>query len=267
MDLFPDAIPVVFRKDAYMRKRYSWLIAVLLCLGWSITAEAGALQTPKAQVAFLEGTARAFSPEHPEGMALKKGDALAKNQEVRVGERSRMEMRFPDGTIMRFAERAVVKIDDIAYRERDGDKTVKVGLNFGKLWAKVKQLATPGSRVEVRTANAVAGVRGTIYRVNAEEDKSAVVKVYEGSVSVEGITRQNVTQPSSSPPVPVPGPHAVPPPYHEVTMEEWHVIVGSFQQVTITPEGRPSEPADFKLQEDMDDWVRWNLERDKKVSF
>lgn len=251
-----------------MRKRYFWLIIVLLGLGWSLAAEAeqAGLAT-KARVTFLEGTARVFNRDHQKGKALKQGDALAKDQEVRVGERSRIELRFPDGTVMRFAEHAVIRLDDIAYRKQDGDKTVKVGLNIGKLWAKVKQLATPASRVEVRTANAVAGVRGTVYRVNAEEDKSAVVKVYDGTVSVDGILREKGTKPSSSPPVLVPGPHVVPPPYHEVTMEEWHVIVKSFQQVSITPEGKPSEPTDFKLQEDMDDWVQWNLERDKKIMF
>ncbi|HWR72361.1 MAG TPA: FecR family protein [Nitrospirota bacterium] len=252
-----------------MTKRFSWLIvALLLCMGWSPAAEAeqAGLAT-KAQVAFLEGTARVFSREHPKGTALKRGDALAKGQEVRLGEHSRIELRFPDGTVMRFAEHAVIKVDDIAYRKQDGEKTVKIGLNLGKLWAKVKQLTTPGSRVEVWTANAVAGVRGTVYRVNAEEDKSAIVKVYDGTVSVDGIPREKGMQPSPSAPVPVPGPHVVPPPYHEVTMEEWHVIVRSFQQVTITPEGKPSEPTDFNPQEEMDDWVRWNLERDKKVTF
>jgi hypothetical protein len=59
----------------------------------------------------------------------------------------------------------------------------------------------------------------------------------------------------------------VPPPYHEVTMEEWHVIVKSFQQVTISPEGKPSEPKDFTPQEDADDWVKWNRERDRDIQF
>jgi len=268
MVLFPVIVENLFRKDGNMKKRYSCLIAVLLCVGWYMTAEGGnADHSSKAQVAFIEGTARVISMEHPKGEALKNGDVLAKGQEVRVGERSRIELRFPDGTVMRLAERAVVKLDDIAYRKQDGDKTVKVGLSIGKLWAKVRQMATPNSRVEVWTANAVAGVRGTVYRVNAEEDKSAIVKVYDGTVSVEGIPREKEIQPSPPPPVPVPGPHAVPPPYHEVTMEEWHVIVRSFQQVTVTPEGKPSEPTDFKPQEDMDEWVKWNLERDKKVMF
>jgi hypothetical protein len=65
--------------------------------------------------------------------------------------------------------------------------------------------------------------------------------------------------------VEVQGPHEVPPPYHQVTMEEWTVIVKSFQQVTISPQGVASKPEDFNPQQDMDDWVKWNQERDKQL--
>jgi hypothetical protein len=47
-------------------------------------------------------------------------------------------------------------------------------------------------------------------------------------------------------------------------MEEWHVIVKSFQQVSISPDGKASEPQDFDPQQDRDDWVAWNQERDRE---
>ena len=105
-------------------------------------------------------------------------------------------------------------------------------------------------------------------RTTRTRDNSALVKVYDGSVYVDGVQRSSPGKPSSGiggAPVPVPGPHEVPPPYHEVTMEEWHVIVKSFQQITISPEGTASEPQDFNAKQDLDDWVRWNQERDKQA--
>jgi hypothetical protein len=36
----------------------------------------------------------------------------------------------------------------------------------------------------VKTSNAVAGVRGMVYRVNVDEDISALVKAYEGEIFV-----------------------------------------------------------------------------------
>ena len=50
-------------------------------------------------------------------------------------------------------------------------------------------------------------------------------------------------------------------------MEEWHVIVKSFQQVSISPQGVASQPKDFDPKTDADDWVKWNQERDKDVVF
>lgn len=223
----------------------------------------------EASVTRLDGTAQAFTKGVAAGTPLKKGDALKKDQEVRVGEKSRIEIRFPDGTAMRFSENSRVNLNDVFYNKQSGSKSVKVGLSVGKLWANVRKLTTSDSNVEVRTSNAVAGVRGTVYRVNVAEDKSAVVKVYDGSVYVANPPRDAAT-PSGAvqQPVQVPGPHQVPPPYHEITMDEWHVIVKSFQQVTISPQGVASEPQDFNAQEDAaDDWVKWNQERDKDLAF
>jgi hypothetical protein len=222
----------------------------------------------EVMVTMIEGTAQSFTPGATAGAPLKKGDRLMKDREVKVGEKSRVELRFPDNTVMRLAEKSTLKLSEIAYDQKTGAKNFKVALAFGKMWANVKKLVTSDSAVEVKTVNAVAGVRGTVYRVNVEEDKSAMVKVYDGAVYVASPPRE-VQKPASevSGPVQVPGPHEVPPPVREVTMEEWQVIIKSMQQITISPEGVASQPQDFTPQEDADDWVKWNQERDKQVAF
>jgi hypothetical protein len=221
-----------------------------------------------AVVTRLDGTAVVVSKGGKTGMPLKKHDHIMAGQEVKVGEKSRIELKYPDGTVMRFAERSTIKMEDITYDSSTKSKKVKVDLGGGKLWANVKKLVTSDSKVEVKTVNAVAGVRGTVYRVNVDEDNSAMVKVYDGSVNVTGVQKEQ-PKPSDqfTAPVPVPGPHEVPPPYHEVTMEEWTVIVKAMQQITISPQGVASKPQDFTPQQDMDDWVKWNLERDKHLDL
>lgn len=230
-----------------------------------------AIAAPAAAiVTYVEGTAQVYAQGVQEGPRLRKNDRVAKDKEVRVGERSRLELRFPDGTIMRFAERSVVKMDELSFDTKTGNKNLRVNIGVGKLWASVKKLFSPDSKVEVKTVNAVAGVRGTVYRVNVNDDNSALVKVYDGSVYVDGVQKSTAPAAPSggfTAPVPVPGPHEVPPPYHEVTMEEWHIIVKSFQQITISPQGAASQPQDFNPQQDMDDWVRWNLERDRQLTL
>ncbi len=222
----------------------------------------------EVMVTMIEGAAQAFAPGAASGVPLKKGDRLTKDHELKVGEKSRVELRFPDNTVMRLSEKSTLKLSRISYNRKTGTKNFKVALSVGRMWANVKKLVTPDSTVEVKTVNAVAGVRGTVYRVNVEEDKSAMVKVYDGAVYVASPPKE-VPKPASeaSGPVPVPGPHEVPSPVHEVTMEEWQVIIKSMQEITISPQGVASQPRDFTPQEDADDWVRWNQERDKQVAF
>lgn len=244
------------------------LLMTLWCFSFAFTAEEPVAST-EAVVTMIEGTAHVFTEKGAAGLQLKKGNKLKRGQEIRVGANSRMEILFPDGTVMRLAEKSRLVMDELHYEGKTENKNVKVNLAVGKLWANVKKLVTPDSTVEVRTSNAVAGVRGTVYRVNVEEDRSALVKVYDGSVYVANPPKDESGKPPRevSAPVPVPGPHEVPPPYHEVTVEEWLVIVQAFQQVTISPDGVPSQPQNFDPEADADDWVKWNQERDKLTHF
>jgi len=248
--------------------RIGAIIAVLGLLVTAVSAGHARTAADNAVVTMLDGSARVYAKGSPAGTPLKKNDHVHKGQEVRVGERSRLELRFSDGTVMRFSERTTVKMDDLAYDSKTQNKKVRVDMERGKLWASVRKLVTSDSKVEVKTVNAVAGVRGTVYRVNVEDDNSALVKVYDGSVYVDGVQKG---EPKEAPaggftaPVPVPGPSPVPAPYHEVSMEEWHVIVKSFQQITISPTGAASKPQDFNPQQDLDDWVKWNQERDNQL--
>jgi hypothetical protein len=251
------------------RSTYGAMIVVITLL---CSLAVGAVEKPvagnEAVVTAIEGSARVFTKDKTAGRSLKKGDRLKKEHEVRVGEKSRIEIRFPDGTIMRLSEKSRLAMNEVQYDGKTENKNVKVNLSGGKLWAKVKKLVTPDSSVEVKTVNAVAGVRGTVYRVNVEEDNSAMVKVYDGSVYVASPPRDASSSADKSiAPHEVAGPHAVPPSYHEVSMEEWTTIVKAMQQISISPQGVPSKPEDFDPKADSDDWVRWNQERDKQVNF
>ncbi len=245
------------------------LLLVLAAMTWSPCAiTATETRGNEAAVTMVQGTARVYSKGSKAGRLLKKGDRLKKDHEVKVAKKSRLEIRFPDGTVMRLAEKSRLKMSELAFNKKTDVKKVKVDLTVGKLWASVKRLATSDSSVEVKISNAVAGVRGTVYRVNVEEDQSALVRVYDGTVYVANPPRDASQQiDKATEPREVSGPHEVPPPYHEVSMEEWTAIVKAMQQISISPQGVPSKPEEFDLQADADDWVKWNQERDKSTSF
>jgi hypothetical protein len=241
------------------------LIAFVCVSSHEVAAESGGSD---AVATVIQGTARVYSKEATKGLVIKKGDRIKEDQEVRVAEKSRIELRFPDGTMMRLSEKSSLKMRELAFNKQTEGKNVKVDLDGGKLWANVKKLTTPDSSVVVKTSNAVAGVRGTVYQVNVNEDKSALVKVYDGEVYVANPPR-DAAQPIDKVTAPhaVAGPHEVPPPMHEVSMEEWTVIVKAMQQITISPQGVASEPQAIDPKVDLDDWVKWNQERDKELTF
>jgi hypothetical protein len=243
-----------------------FMLLAFLCFSSHVpAAESGG---SNAVVTVIKGTARVYSKEATQGHGIKKGDRIKEDQEVRVAEKSRIEMRFPDGTVMRLSEKSRLKMSELTFNKQTESKNVKVDLEGGKLWANVKKLTTPDSSVAVRTSNAVAGVRGTVYQVNVDEDKSALVKVYDGEVYVANPPRDTAQQTDKvKAPHPVAGPHEVPPPVHEVSMEEWTVIVKAMQQITISPEGVASKPQAIDPKTDADDWVKWNQERDKTLTF
>jgi hypothetical protein len=190
---------------------------------------------------------------------LKPGDSLGKGDEVLVGpHNSRLEITLADKTSVRFAANTRLKI--IQLEPEENSLVTRINLVRGQSYANLRRL-TGRADFAITTENAVAGVRGSIYRLDAAEDKSVLVRVYEGRVQVSAPPRVLAPPQPVGPPGRIAGPHPVPGP-KPVSMAEWTFIVGARQQMRISPEGRPEPIETFPEILDLDDWVRWNQERD-----
>jgi len=217
-----------------------------------------------AQITFVKGTADAICPGQKDSRALKTNDRIQAGCEVTTGVDSRLELLLPDKSIVRFAEKTTIKLIS-AETSEDGKRSVGISVGVGKVWMNVRKSLKGGDdKFDVSCQNAVAGVRGTVYRMDVENDQSAVVKVYDGEVNVAapGKTKSSPGY-VAGPPKPVAGPSKVPGP-KAVSLEEWTYIVKSMQKIQISADGKASAPAAFSESEDMDDWVKWNKKRDKK---
>ena len=122
---------------------------------------------------------------------------------------------------------------------------------LGRLWAKVAHRLGAGSRFEVKTGNAVAGVRGTSFAVLAHADLSSVVKVYTGTVGVKksgsGGKRTVVAGPQ------------------RVDRRQWEeVIATAMHQVRVTHLGEIRPAEDFVDQGSDEAWASWNQRRDQR---
>lgn len=253
-------------------KIFSLLVVLLFCATAVHAQQPVAIKMTKgaARITSLIGGASVICTGQKDTRLLKRNDFLNAGCEVSTGAGSRLEIVLPDRSVVRFSEKTKFKLiqSDIS---REGNRAIKISVPVGKIWTNVrKALKGRDSSFEISCQNAVAGIRGTVYRMDVENDQSAQVKVYEGEVSVQGVS-QKETAVSPQPavigsPQPVAGPAAVEGP-KPVTMEQWVYIVKSMQQILISADGRAQAPEDFTEEEDVSDWVKWNKQRDKKYDF
>lgn len=214
-----------------------------------------AVPRPAGSVTFLDGEVTRLAGAKAGKLAL--GSPVYEDDVLATGGRSRLELTLRDQSVLRVGPRAKVRLATAAFGRKPEDRRVSAELVVGDLWAKVKKAIGAESRFEVRTENAVAGVRGTTFRVDARADRSCVVKVYGGAVAVAGGSLpQPAHQGGKKERKLVPGPR-------EVTREQWERLVGKMMQVAVAPDGTPGDPEAFALAAPgQDEWEEWNRARD-----
>jgi len=257
-----------------MRKLLPAAALLLAGLGMAVASAPDAVAP--GTVTFVSGEATRIAGGKAERLAL--GSAVEVNDTVETQRRTRLEITLRDRSVLRVGPRSRLQLSAAIFGRSLDDRKVAARLLVGEVWAKVAKVVGGDAKFEVQTANAVAGVRGTTFRVDARADRSVVVKVYAGAVAVAGsgpIPRpahrgpgeapgaretQGGTPPAASPGgkrrVQVAGPA-------EVSREQWERLVGAMMEVRVGADGRPGEPTSFALAPaGADDFEAWNRERD-----
>jgi hypothetical protein len=251
-----------------MKTKTLFLIAFLFFYGFP-PAEAKRVATldigkGSATVSFLKGSAEILELGKGPWNSLKLNDALEEGDQVRTQEGAQMELRLADGSRLRFAGNSEFKVVRMEAGGPSAPRDVNVHVTLGKAWASVAKTIGVKGNFELASDKAVAGVRGTVYRMNVEQDRSALVRVYDGTVHVTGGGKAAEAPKPIGPPTRISGPTPIPGP-HKVSMEEWTVIIKAMQQVRIGADGVPEKPRDFTEKEDRDEWVEWNKARDREI--
>lgn len=198
-----------------MRRRvFVWL--VVIGLFFILPAYAAAQKRPmtvkvgKGQVlvSYLEGKAEVLPQGERVWHTLKMNDVLRGGDEVSVGKQSRMEITLPDRSKLRFADVTRFRILQALEGETDD---FKVHLTVGRTWANIAKALGLKHKREISCETAVVGVRGTVYRMNVNEDKSALVRVYDGEVAVSSAPKplDMKEQDFGKKPTPIEGPKRV----------------------------------------------------------
>ncbi len=227
-------------------RRLLWLWCLCPALAWASVGK----------VALLDGAATR-TPDKGAAGALKVGDAIELNDTLKVS-KGHLKVELNDGSEIALDEKSELKIDEAEFEGQDC-KAFVGELKSGSLWTKVKKLLG-GAKYEVKTQRAVAGVRGTIFRIDANTLVTAakgrhatIVRVVEGAVGVTAKVAKAVAKAAPGKHVQVPGPT-------EISQEQWEQKFVELQagQAQIVGDGADLfEAAELKDKEKNDAFQKW----------
>ncbi|HTS79762.1 MAG TPA: FecR family protein [Myxococcaceae bacterium] len=206
----------------------------LLVLLLSTSTALGAVGT----VTVVEGPAFR-TPKDGKEQPLQQGSEVDLDDTLRTGPDGNLKLTLTDQSVVVLGPDSELLLERAEFEAQERSK-VSLKLIVGGVWAKVKKaIAGSDSTFEVSAARAVAGVRGTIFRVDATpliagthppKIRETVVRVAEGRVAVNAQVKKAAKPPPTGPRHEVPGPT-------EVTAEEWEkrfVELQAGRQVRIT---------------------------------
>jgi hypothetical protein len=226
---------------------------IIAALAIGLPGLAAAADTPPAAVVtYLTGQVKREHAGQSAELSLQA--TVAEGDRIETGKGAKVELTLADKSVLRL-DGATVFTLKTASVESGTQVTGKI--TVGRIWAKVASVLGGSSHFDIETQNAVAGVRGTTFRVDAHRDDSALVRVYAGAVAVA--TRAVPSARHAGKPgerQEVPGPS-------EVTKKEYEKLLAAMMQVKVSAKGELSEPEKFAAADDQkDSWVVFNQQRD-----
>lgn len=230
-------------------KRLSIALGAGALLACALFVQRLSAEMRPAQVSALEGKAeRSREGGQPAMLAI--GAAVSQGDIITTGDDARLELKFADASLLRIGPRAKLQISAAHFGGGPAKRQMTARLFFGNIWARVTSAIQGEQKFQIETENAVAGVRGTTFRVDARRDKSVLVRVYAGAVAV---AKNAPTYANGKPGErhEVDGPD-------EVSRDKWEKIVGRQMQILIAADGTPGEATRLAdADEKADDLGSW----------
>ncbi len=218
-------------------------------------------------ITFLEGQVEVKKSGEGQWNPARPNMILTEKDLIRVRSQSRAELILDNQSVLRLSENTLLTLQKMEEERTVKKESTRMEMSMGRLWVKVSKLFNPGSRHDVKTPTAIAGVQGTTYQLWVAGSQSTTIQVFEGAVNVYNPFSKSVPPVPGAPsqvekPKEVAGPQEVRGP-SPVSREEWtQIVIHQFQQITVTGRETPQPTAFNPGRERQNDWVRWNEERD-----
>jgi hypothetical protein len=111
------------------------------------------------------------------------GQQLTAGTELVTGEKSKLNIQFADGSIVSMQPNSQLKLDTLSIYSGGGMVDTTLRLQQGKLETEANPAHVQGNKMQIITPTAVAAVRGTKFRVSADDD-SITQETLEGKVAL-----------------------------------------------------------------------------------
>ncbi len=121
----------------------------------------------QAEVIFASGGAFIINSDKSR-QAIAVGQKLNVGAELQTIAKSKLNIRFADGSIVTMQPNSTLKLDTLSMYSGGGMVDTKLRLQQGGVEIEANPTHTPGNSMQIFTPTAVAAVRGTSFRVSAE---------------------------------------------------------------------------------------------------
>ena len=155
--------------------RRSSALSVLLVLG-PVAAQATVAPGSVAQIVSLQGSGEQHAQDSAQWLAAKPSQLLPGGAYVRTLPASKMALLFADDTQIRLNQNSVLQVKSLA----TAAQPTTLLLSIGRAWAQTKR--DDGSRLNLETPAATAGIRGTDWELDVDATGKTLLTVLSGRV-------------------------------------------------------------------------------------
>jgi len=135
----------------------------------------------------LQGTAHILDYASDQSRQLKSGELVMLDDTIMTDADSTLVLGFLDGSQILLQEKSRLKVDHLMLLENTGMSDYRLYLETGRMETQVTPGKGTARRFQIKTPATVTSVRGTDYRLSAEEkNNSSKTEVVGGKVSVKG---------------------------------------------------------------------------------
>ena len=197
----------------------------------------------------LEGKATATIVDDKTPVSLKKGDVIGPGSQIHTEINSRMVLDYGEDHHIRLDELTILELAVQASGKKNKSNDTTLRAITGNVWISIPKVVSPERRVSIMTEHAVVQPQPdqAIFRLSIFPTSSVLVKVYQGTVSVN--KKKNTARKGAA----------------SRKSKYWSHILKPMQQIFIRPDGTSTNPFQFMVKPDRSTWVLWNQSLDKEL--